>query len=254
MKKTVVAILIIFSVALFGGVANAQNQEATSSVSKKSEAAERAKDRLEKLKARRATKSAEIKEKTRDKARRRAHVFGEISAISGTTITIETKRDAVKTVLTDDKTKFLQIGKGGKKEISLSALALGDKIAAVGIANDENSGTAKFVIKLTGKQAKRHAVFGKVSEISSSQLSISHLIHTDKPAIVVKVAVDTKIKIRGKADAVFADIKVGDKIAASGQIDDKGVIAAKRIFVIPGKFEGAGSKEATKSATPSANQ
>lgn len=252
MKKLVAFILIIFVATLFAGVTFAQNDEATKSADKKSEAAERAKDRLEKLKERRATKSAEAREKIRDKFRKRAHVSGEITAISGSTITIQTRKDEIKTILTDDSTKFLQIGKDGKKEIKLSDLKVGDRIASVGIAPDENSGIAKFVVKLVKPTASRHAVFGEVSEVGDGQLTVTHLIHEDKPATTVKTTNDTVIKIRGNEDAKFSEIEVGDKVAASGTVDDKGVISAKRLFVIPGKFDGVKPKDATSSATPSA--
>ena len=257
MKKLALALLIIFSFVTLSGVAYAQNLDATSSAERreeaKSKASERAKDRLEQLKEKRASKSAEIKERIRDKARRRAHVFGEITAISGSTITIQTRAEEVKTVLTDTATKFFEIGKGGKQEIKLESLKVGDKIAAVGIAHDENTGTARFVVKITKPSIRKHAVFGEVTEIGNNQLTISHLIHKDKPTTTVKVTSDTKIKIKVKEDAAFADIKVGDKVAASGTVDDKGVITAKRLFVIPGKFEGVKPKDATSSATPSAS-
>ena len=250
MKKLALVLILIFSLTNLVGAAYAQNSSATKSADNK--AAERTKDRLEQLKARRASKSADIKE-TRDKARRRAHVFGEITAISGTTLTIQTRSDEIKTVLTDSETKFLSIGKGGKKEIKLTALAVGDNIAAVGIAKDESAGTAKFVVKLNKPPTNRHSIFGEVSVVDTGQIIIAHLIHKDKPTTTVKVTADTKIKIKGKDPATLSDIKVGDKVAASGTVDDKGIITAKRLFVIPGKATGAEPKVSTKSATPSAN-
>lgn len=252
MRKIVLVILIIFSFTTIAGIAYAQNPDSTKSADKKSAAAQRAKDRLEQLKDRRATKSAQTKENIRDKVRRRAHVTGEIKAISGTTLTIRTGSDDLKTILTDGETKFLQLGKDGKKEINLGDLEVGDRVAAVGIAKDENTGTAKFVIKLIKPARNRHAVFGEVSTVGDNELTISHLIHKDKPTTTVKVTAATKIKIKGKEDASFSDIEDGDKVAVSGTVDEKGVITAKRLFVITGKFEGAKPKPATKSATKSA--
>lgn len=252
MRKIVLVILIIFSFTTIAGIAYAQNPDSTKSADKKSAAAQRAKDRLEQLKARRATKSAQVKEQIRDKVRRRAHVTGEITAISGTTFTIQTRSDGIKTILTDGETKFLQLGKGGKKEINLGDLKVGDRIAAVGIAKDENTGTAKFIVKLIKPDKNRHAVFGEVSAVGDNELTISHLTHKDKPTTTVKVTADTKIKIKGKEEADFSDIKVGDKVATSGSVDEKGVITAKRLFVIPSNAAGVNPKESTKSATKSA--
>ena len=249
MKKLILVLILMFSLSTLVGAAYAQNPDATKSAENK--AAERAKDRLEQLNSRRASKSADVKE-TRDEARRRAHVFGEITAISGTTMTIQTRSDENKTILTDTETKFLSIGKGGKKEIKLADLATGDNIAVVGIAKDESSGTGKFVVKLNKPPTNRHALFGEVKGIGDGQITVSHLNHKDKPTTTVKVSADTKIKIKGKESATISDIKVGDKVAASGTVDDKGAITAKRLFVIPGKATGAEPKVSTKSATPSA--
>lgn len=250
MKYIIIALLIIFSVTSFAGYANAQSSDATKAAENKSKVAQRAKERLDKLNEKRATKSAKV----RDKARRRAHVTGTITAISVSTVTIETKKGGVKTIFTNEATKFLQIGKGGKTVIKLGDLKVEDRIAAVGIAKDESNGTAKYIVKLNKPSKNKHSVFGEVSKLGENELTISHLIHKDKPTTVVEVTGDTKIKVKGADTATFADIKEGDKVAVSGTVDDDGVLTAKRVFVIPGKFEGTKPKGATESATPSANQ
>ena len=125
MKYIIIALLIIFSVTSFAGYANAQSSDATKAAEEKSKVAERAKERLDKLNEKRATKSAKV----RDKARRRAHVIGIITAISASTVTIETKKGDIKTIFTNEATKFLQIGKEGKSDIKLADLKIEDKIA-----------------------------------------------------------------------------------------------------------------------------
>lgn len=252
MKKLVaLALVAIFSVSIFAGVTYAQDSSATDSVSK-SKAAERTKVRLEKLTEKRASKSA-TRKNDRSESRRRSHIKGEITAISGTTITLQTKKEEIKTVFTNEETKFIQIQKGGKKDITISDLKVGDRIAAVGIAKDEANGIAKFVVRLDKPDKNKHSVFGEVKKVSGSEITISHIIHKDKPETTVKVTDDTKIKIKGKESASIEDVKVGDKVAASGTVDDKGVIIAKRLFVIPGKASGVKPQEATKSATPSSS-
>ncbi|MCH8821357.1 hypothetical protein IID23_02415 [Patescibacteria group bacterium] len=249
MKYIIIALLIIFSVTSFAGYANAQSSDATKAAEEKSKVAERAKERLDKLNEKRATKSAKV----RDKARRRAHVTGTITAISASTVTIETKKGDIKTIFTNEATKFLQIGKEGKSDIKLADLKIEDKIAAVGIAKDENSGVAKFIVKLNKSGQMRHSVFGEVSKLGDNELTVSHIIHKDKPTTVVKITSDTKIKIKGNDAATFTDIKEGDKVAVSGTVDDNGVLTARRVFVIPGKFEGTKPQDATDSATPSSS-
>ena len=64
----------------------------------------------------------------------------------------------------------------------------------------------------------------------------------------------TKIKIKRKETAGLSDIKVGGYLVASGAVDEKGAVTAKRLFVIPEKPKTVGPKESTKSATPSSTQ
>jgi ATPase subunit of ABC transporter with duplicated ATPase domains len=238
MRKLTGILLSIFILITFVSVVDAANNKATQAAENDNKAAERAKDRLEKLREKRtATKSSE----KRDEARKRSHVLGEITAISGTTITIQTKEGSTKTIFTDSETKFFQIGKGGKKKISLSNIKVGDRIAAVGIAKDEDSGLAKFVVKLTKPEKNRHSFFGKVKSISGGTLTLVHQIHTDRPAVTVKTTSSTKIKVKGKESASLSDVSIDDRVAVSGTVDEKGIITAKKL-----------PKEATKSATKSA--
>ncbi len=251
MRKLTGILLTIFTLTTFVGAVDAESNKATPSSEKNNKAAERAKDRLEKLKEKRSSATASSKNK--DESRKRSHVLGEITAISSTTITIQTKEGSTKTIFTDDTTKFFQIGKGGKKKINLSNLKVGDRIAAVGIANDEDSGLAKFVVKLTKPENKRHSFFGKVKSISGNTLTLVHQIHADRPAVTVNVTTNTKTKVKGKESGSLSDVSVDDRVAVSGTVDDKGVITAKKLFVIPGKAIGQKTKEATKSATTSSS-
>ena len=250
MKKLILFSTILLFIILSGGVVYAQKK-----ASPAAEARQRVQQRIEELREKKETKASEIKDNSqelREKLRsRRGHVFGTITSISGTTINIETKKETVKTIFTDNVTKFVQVGQGGKKTIALSDLKVGDKISAVGIAKDENSGLARFVVKFNRSILRRHAVFGTVKSISKDALTLTHLIYTDK-IFTVKTTTDTKIKIKDIENASLSDIKVGDRVAASGTIDNKGVITAKRIFVIPGNFAGVKEKESTSSATTSA--
>ena len=120
MKKISLVILIIIFLTTLSGVTYAQSSDATKSADKKSEAALRTKERLEQLKDRRSTKSAQVKENVRDKTRRRAHVIGEITATENTIITIQTTASEIKTILTTSATKFPNLVKGGKKELNLN--------------------------------------------------------------------------------------------------------------------------------------
>lgn len=216
-----------------------------------SETTDKNKERIEKLRERLATKSSELKKAISISAR--SHVFGSLTGLSGTSITIETKSGGLITVFTDDLTKFLAIGDQGKSDLAFSDLKVGDKVAAVGVGKDSTVGAAKFVVRIGKSLVKRAAVAGKVKSIDGTSLTITHIIHTER-TFTINTTSETKIKVKGKENATLADVKVDDIVVASGSVDEKGVIAAKRVFVIPGKFAGVKPKEATKSATPSSTQ
>jgi hypothetical protein len=62
-------------------------------------------------------------------------------------------------------------------------------------------------------------------------------------------------KLKGvEGDSAIEDLKKGDVIVATGNINKKGSLVANKIFVVPGKREGLKPKESTKSATPSSDQ
>ena len=213
---------------------------------------EKNKERVEKLKDELSTKSADLKKS--GSIYKRSHVFGTITAIADSTVTIETKRGDVKDVFTDDFTKFFSVGTGGKTTIALENLKVGDRVSAVGISADDTGGKAKFVVRIAKSASKRHAVLGKVKSVSGSTLTLTHLTQTDREFTVV-VAADAAIKIKGTdGTASVSDIQKDDVIVAVGTVGKTGTITAKRIFVVPGKREGLQPKESTSSATPSANQ
>ena len=213
---------------------------------------EKNKERVEKLKEELSTKSADLKKS--GSIYKRSHVFGTITAIADSTVTIETKRGDVKDVFTDDFTKFFSVGAGGKTTIAFENLKVGDKISAVGISSDDTGGKAKFVVRIAKSVSKRHAVLGKVKSVSGSTLTLTHLTQTDREFTVV-VAAGAAIKIKGTAGAAsVSDIQKDDVIIAVGTVGSNGTITARRLFVVPGKREGLQPKESTSSATPSANQ
>ena len=216
------------------------------------ETIEKNKERVEKIKKELSTKSADLK-KT-GSIYKRSHVFGTISAISNSTITIETKRGDVKDVFTDDFTKFFSVGKGGRSSIKFEDLKIGEKVSVVGIGSDDTSGKARFVVRIAKPITKRHAVLGKIKNISGNTLTLTHLTQTDREfTVIVGEGANIKIKSRDESKKV-SDIKKDDVIVAVGTVGKKGTITANKIFVVPGKREGLKPTDSTDSATPSSNQ
>lgn len=99
------------------------------------------------------------------------------------------------------------------------------------------------------KQSKRHALQGLITNISGEIITLAHQIHRER-VYTLLVDAQTVIKIKGTETASLADLAVGQRIAAVGDLNEEGIIVAKRIHVIPGKATGLFEKYPV--ATPSA--
>jgi hypothetical protein len=233
----IVAMLIFSSAVLVVQVVQAQNENSLDS---------KAKERLDKIEKKLATDSSDKSTETKVQKTQGKHVTGTITSINNTNILIDNKR-SIQQVLTNSETTFLQISEKAKTTITLKDLKIGDRVAVYGLSKDESNGAAEAVVKLTKPLLNRHAIFGKITLVNGSSLTITHI---QQDRVLGTVVVNNSTLIRGKdVSLTAADLKAGDIIAASGTVDSKGVITAKKIFVVPGKGL---QKSGTSSATPSA--
>jgi len=235
----VLAFLTVFSVAM--GFAYAQN--APPAGGQENTIDSRAKDRLEKIEEKLATASSGQKSASKTKA---GHFVGTLLRVNATTLLVNTEA-GVKTVSTDSKTRFIQIA-SGKTAISLTSLKAGDRLAIHGINKHESEGSAKLVARL-GTKIKRYAVFGRISSLTTSALTLTHIKDEERVLASVNLTSSTVYKTKNE-DITFAKLRLGDVVAVSLIVDDKGNFTAKRVFLVP----GLGLKEATASASPSAKQ
>ena len=102
-------------------------------------------------------------------------------------------------------------------------------------------------------QLKRRAVMGVISDIIGNIINLVHQIQRDRTYRVL-VNEQTVYHIKGIAtgSGSLADLSIGQRIAAVGDLAEDGGILAKRIHVIPGKATGIFQRFpiATPSATP----
>lgn len=239
MKKVfdtlIVALLIFASAVLVVQVVQAQNDNSLDS---------KTKERLQRIEQKVSTGSSKNVQK--DNKARGKHTLGTIRAINGSIILVDNK-NTTQQILTDAETDFLQVGDRGRTNISLRELRIGDRVAVYGIAKDQNTGTAEAVVRLTKSQPARHALFGKITLVNGSTFTISHI---QQEKVLGTVVANNSTEIKGKSgNLTTRDLSAGVVIAVSGTVDNRGVITAKRIFVVPGKGL---QKNGTSSATPSA--
>jgi hypothetical protein len=182
-------------------------------------------------------KLAEIK----NREQKRAYV-GEISAITGSTITLETKR-GTKNVLVNEETNIVG---PQRKTLKVTDLKVGDTIIAMGTVDPDGVMTAKRIV-VVPKPPKapplRRAVFGRVKEIDKNK-QILTVVHLKKEEVSFQVKASDKTRITKKLDGKmqkidFSKIVIGDRLAAVGTWDETNqILTAKIIHVIPGKATG----------------
>ena len=154
-------------------------------------------------------------------------IQGDVTAVSGNTITVKTKEGEVYTVSTGPNTRFRK----QRDQISISDLHPGDMIAAMG-DKDAKAHTvgAMFVIVMDkARYEQMQAEFGKtwtagtVQSISGTNITIKR---TDGVTQTVAVDENTSFR-RRREDITLADIKVGDEINARGALHNGTFVATQ---------------------------
>lgn len=191
-------------------------------------------------------KVQEIRQKAQERvlelkqqAKKRAF-WGTLAEITNSTLILETPRGE-RRVKTDQDTEFFL----GKTEIDFEDLEIDNFIIAMGYLDESGTLLTKRIISLKTppKPAiKRHAVYGKVTDISADEkiLAVTH----PKKEVTYEVQVTSKTiitkKVEGKMTKVtFADIEMGDRVVAIGTKEEENeTITARIIHVIPGKAIG----------------
>lgn len=204
--------------------------------------------------------SQEIKEKVQERIEaitetklRKAAYFGNISNITGSEITVNTKKGE-RIVKTDEETKF--IGKNNQ-EIKLADLKIGNFVIAMGDLDASGSFLGKRILVLA-KQPEvaptRLAVHGKVVDISQEEkiISLKHL--KQDLAYEIEITDETTItkKVGEKISKIkFEDIEIGDRIVAIGiKEKENGTITASIVHVIPGLAKGLEKVTPTPKPSP----
>jgi len=144
-----------------------------------------------------------------------------------------------------------------KKLLKLSDIKPKDMVAIVSTGEGELKKVTKVFVKdaSSSAQLKRRAVHGIITGINGSLITLAHQIHSERLYSVMFDG-NTVFKMKGVSPATSANLAVGQRIAAVGELIQGGGILAKRIHIIPGNAFGVFRKLpptspiATGSATP----
>ena len=151
-------------------------------------------------------------------------IAGDVTVISGNTLTVQTLAQGVVKVQTDANTRFRM---KDKPQASLSDFKVGDRIVARG----ERTNDVLHAIVVVLVPANLHdLVVGKVQSISGSTIVV-----TTKAGSTVNIVTngDTQFHTKDKATASLSDVKVGDVIAAAGVLTGDTLTAGQVRFNTP---------------------
>ncbi|MGC2163437.1 MAG: DUF5666 domain-containing protein [Silvibacterium sp.] len=181
-------------------------------------------------------------------------VRGDVTAISGNSITVKNEEGEVYTVATGPNTRFRK----QSDQIKISDVHVGDMIAAIG-EKDPKAKTlgAVFVVVIDKTQyAQARADFGKTWTAGVVQsINGTNILIKRPDNITQTVAVDENTSFRERRqDITLPDIKVGDNVTARGALQ-KGAFLATVVSVgrrggIGGGGNGYRPHPATNSTAP----
>lgn len=177
------------------------------------------------------------------------HFLGLVTTLNATNKSFTVDNGTKKLVVaTSELTKFVGYSGTSKTVSSFEALKVNSKVSVVGHVAGSTL-TAKIVALLPEKKITRHGDSGKITAVSGSSVTYTPTSkkNSSGTANFTSTTIFTK-KVDGKITRVTAtSLVVGDRISLVGTADDKGVITAKLIHIIPA------TPVTTKTATSSAN-
>ena len=161
---------------------------------------------------------------------------GEVSAVSGSTITV-TGRDGTKTTITVNGSTTYLFGKdaGTKADVTV-----GSRIAAEGTISGTTFTASRIVIQPS-------VAGGVVTAKTSSTITVKG---RDDKSTTIHVDSKTTYKVFGKDAATLADIAVGDVVIASGSPRSDGSLDATQVGGGTFKWGKHDKPQASPSATP----
>ncbi len=149
---------------------------------------------------------------------------GDVTAINGNNLTVQTFRQGVVKVQTDANTKFHA---PEKQNASLADVKVGDRIVARG--NRTNDVLHANVVVIV--PANLHdLIMGRAQSINGSTIVVEQKGGT---TVNVVTSADTKFRTPDKDNATLADVKVGDVIEAAGVLSGNTLTAGLVRFHSP---------------------
>lgn len=152
-----------------------------------------------------------------------------ITAISGSSISLETADGWTRTISVDSDTTYSESGDA----IALSDLAVGDEIRFRQKLEDDGTYTIDAIAVIPPRAG------GTVTAVSGSTITVEQ---RDGTSATIKVTADTTYQVSGD-DATLADVEVGMVLVAEGTENSDGSLTATEVRAAdPGDFPGPGGR------------
>jgi hypothetical protein len=184
-------------------------------------------------------------------------VGGQITAIEGSTISLQTFRGETAKVNVASSTKITQ----DRNEAKLADLKVGDRIFVSGSQGKDGVWNAQLVAKRTGefgggpnRQAPNPAdngktfIFGELTKIDGTRLTIRK---PDGSEQVIEVDDDTSFRNQQHESVTLADMKVGQLLRGQGEVKN-GVFVPKVLNAGMPRSHGPITQEPPPAGTASA--
>ena len=140
----------------------------------------------------------------------------EITAISGSSLTLETVDGWTRTITITDATELSKDG----EEIALSDLEVGDRVRFRQTVADDGSYT------VTALGVVLPSVIGQVTAVDGDSMTLTQ---PDGTSVTVNVDDATEFTVGGETGQSLSDVEVGMVVAASGEQNDDGSLDASRV-------------------------
>ena len=168
-------------------------------------------------------------------------VRGDITAISGDTITVKTDEGETYAVATGPNTRFRK----QRDPIKITDLHTGDMVAAIGDKDTKAKTLGAVIVVVLDKEQyeKARADFGKTWTTGVVQSIDGTNIVIKRPDNVTQtIACDENTSFRShREDITLADIKVGDNVTARGALQNGAFLATTLNVGGPGGYGRGGA-------------
>jgi hypothetical protein len=139
-----------------------------------------------------------------------------ITAINGSSVSLETVDDWTRTITVNDQTTIAKDG----EEIALSDLQVGDKIRFRQTVDDAGNYTVTAIAVVLP------SVLGQVTAIDGDSITLTQ---PDGTSVTVHVNGSTEFTVGGETGKSVSDVEVGMIVAASGEENADGSLDASRV-------------------------